>query len=72
MKPWLKAPGTKRLKLEYDVQLSNFAFKFDWRRYNTEGVPLTMEDEAECEETSKANVVTKVRRCSLTPASTPG
>ena len=34
-----------------------------WRsmfgRPSTMGVPLTMEEEAECEETSKANIVTK-------------
>jgi hypothetical protein len=30
MKPMLKAPGTKRLKLdEYDEVLSSFAFKFN-------------------------------------------
>jgi len=28
----MKAPGTKRLKLEYDTLLSNFAFKFNLRR----------------------------------------
>jgi len=33
IKPTLKAPGTKRLKLEYDVLLSNLAFKFILRRY---------------------------------------
>ena len=32
--PKLTAPGTTRLKLEYDV-LSSFAFNFNWRRYNT-------------------------------------
>jgi len=30
----LKAPGTKHLKLKYDKPLSNFAFKFNLRRYN--------------------------------------
>ena len=34
IKPTLKAPGTKRLKLKNDVPLSNFAFKFNLRRYN--------------------------------------
>jgi len=34
IKPTLKAPGTKRLKLEYDVLLSNFAFRFNMRRYS--------------------------------------
>ena len=33
IKPTLKAPGTKRLKLKYDATLSNFAFKFNLRRY---------------------------------------
>ena len=34
IKPTLKAPGTKRLKLKYDELLSTFAFKFNLRRYN--------------------------------------
>jgi hypothetical protein len=33
MKPKLKPPGTKRLKLTSDTLLSNSAFKFNWRRY---------------------------------------
>ena len=33
MKPKLKPPGTKRLKLKCDVLLSNFAFKFNLRHY---------------------------------------
>ena len=33
IKPTLKAPGTKRLKLKYDKVLSSFAFKFNLRRY---------------------------------------
>jgi hypothetical protein len=33
IKPTLKAPGTKRLKLKFDILLSNFAFKFNLRRY---------------------------------------
>ena len=32
IKPTLKAPGTKRLKLEFDELLSNFAFNFNTRR----------------------------------------
>ena len=31
--PTLKPPGTTRLKLGYDQPPSNFAFKFNWRRY---------------------------------------
>jgi len=34
MNPKMKPPGTKRLKLEYDGPPSNFAFKFNLRRYN--------------------------------------
>jgi hypothetical protein len=33
MKPALKAPGTKPLKLKYDELLSSFAFNFNLRRY---------------------------------------
>ena len=36
IKPTLKPPGTQRLKLKYDEVLSNFAFKFNLRRYNEE------------------------------------
>ena len=34
IKPTLKPPGTKRLKLKYDEPPSKFAFKFYLRRYN--------------------------------------
>jgi hypothetical protein len=34
IKPTLKAPGIKRLKLVRDDPLTNFAFKFNLRRYN--------------------------------------
>ena len=33
IKPMLKAPGTKRLKLKCDEMPSNIAFKFNLRRY---------------------------------------
>ena len=33
IKPTLKAPGTKRLKLKYDEALKNLAFNFNLRRY---------------------------------------
>jgi hypothetical protein len=35
IKPKLKAPGTGRLKLKNDKVLSNFAFKFNMRRYTS-------------------------------------
>ena len=34
MKPTLKLPGAKRLKLTCDILLSTSAFKFRLRRYN--------------------------------------
>jgi len=36
IKPTSKAPGTRRLKLNYDEPLSRFAFKFNLRRCNKE------------------------------------
>jgi len=36
IKPTLRAPGTKRLKLQYYEMLSRFPFKFNLRRYNKE------------------------------------
>ena len=36
MQPMLKAPGIKRLNLNYDGPLSNFSFKFYLRHYNKE------------------------------------
>ena len=45
IKPTVKAPGTKRLKLEHENPLSNAASKFSLRRYNLvprAGTPATM------------------------------
>jgi hypothetical protein len=36
MKSKSKAPGTERLKLDYDNPLSNFAFSFNLRRYTVD------------------------------------
>jgi len=47
IKPMLKPPGTKRLKLKYDELLSNVAFKFNLRRYNEEREHVVEEEEAE-------------------------
>jgi hypothetical protein len=33
IKPMLKAPGIKRLKLQYHQRLLNIGFKFNLRRY---------------------------------------
>jgi len=40
MKPMLKQPGTKHLKLKCDILLTTFAFKFNLRRYNVVAPPL--------------------------------
>jgi len=42
MKPELKQPGTKRLKLKYGNPLSSFAVKFNLRRYITAGELLSL------------------------------
>ena len=42
MKPSLKAHGTKRLQLKFDILLSNFAFKFNLRRYTTDAAAGTV------------------------------
>jgi len=46
MKPMLKAPGTKRLKLYYDKPLSSVAFKFNLRRYTEAAASVAMLSEA--------------------------
>jgi len=33
IKPTLKAPGSKRVKVKHDEPVSKFAFKFNLRRY---------------------------------------
>jgi hypothetical protein len=38
MKPTLKAPGSMHLNLRYEEPLSNFAFKFNLRRYTAVSV----------------------------------
>ena len=39
MKPTLKAPGAKRLKLKYDEPLPNVAFNINLRHYIEEPEP---------------------------------
>ena len=56
IKPMLKAPGTKRLKLKYDETPSNVAFKFDLRRYN-EGTCVGYGDESRCECTVRSMLI---------------
>jgi len=59
IKPAFKAPGSMLLKLRYDGPLSNFAFKFNLRRYiQAEGKALRKAEED------------KVGRCRLTVSKT--
>jgi len=60
IKPTLKAPGMRPLKLTYDKPLSNFAFKFNLRRY--------MKAEAPSKPTMppKLLYLSEVGRCKLT------
>ena len=51
IKPTLKAPGSKRLKLEHGKLLSIFAFNFNLRRYS---VVREHEDELEKERAAAA------------------
>jgi len=57
MKSTLKAPGTKRLKLEHDEPVSNFAFKFNLRCYSTDPLSRRL---------WFADKLNEVGRCSLT------
>jgi hypothetical protein len=41
IKPTLKAPGTKRLKQQYDELLSSFPFKLNLRRYTKQTGDIT-------------------------------
>jgi len=61
-KPKLKAPGTKRLKLNYVKPLSRFAFNFNLRRYG--------ESIASLSSATLITAVSLVGRCWLT-LSTP-
>jgi len=68
MKPTLKAPGSKRLKLEHEKLLSNVGFNFNLRRYNV--VPLNSirnHPPPELLEESHCAAVCEVGRCRLTP-----
>jgi hypothetical protein len=46
IKPVLKAPGAERFKLKCDELLTNFAFKFNLRRFNAVGAALGAGSEA--------------------------
>jgi hypothetical protein len=64
-KPKLKAPGTKRLKLNYTAQLSSFGFQLNLSRYS--------EGEGDYVDTTSASAATtsQVRRCRCIPKFKP-
>jgi homoaconitase/3-isopropylmalate dehydratase large subunit len=64
MKPMLKPPGTKLLKLLYDDLLSTSAFKINLRRYNK--VFIGSCTNGRIEDVRAAAAVAKVGRCRLT------
>jgi hypothetical protein len=79
IKPKLKPPGNKRLKLNSDVQLSHSAFKFHLRRYTLAPATLLVlrkwayDAALRAIETAAADDVTAflrstVGRCRLTPS----
>jgi hypothetical protein len=67
MEPTLKAPGAKRLQLENDESLSNFAFNFNLRRCTV--VAAEREDREEREQSrNKICEVIGVGRRRLAPS----
>ena len=62
IKPTVKAPGTKRLKLNCDAPLSNVAFNFELRRYTKAGLASAVLAGLE----AGADVQALVGRCRLT------
>ena len=64
IKPKLKAPGTKRLKLKYVELLSSSGFKFNLRRCNKGDNPLALP----APEGYGGHGGDKVGRCKLTPS----
>jgi len=70
MKPMLKAPGTRRLKLNVDKLLSSFAFNVNMRRYikETRGVLLASEKATPSSAEFQVAIAGN-GECSMTPAS---
>ena len=67
IKPTLKAPGTKRLKLKCDEPLLNFAFNSKLRRYNMAMVDWLIAARADVNAArSDGYTPLKVGRCRLT------
>ena len=58
IKPMLKPPGTKHLKLEYDELLSSFAFKFNLHRFTKNNASYSYDHVCD-EEQSQAGAYTR-------------
>jgi hypothetical protein len=67
MKPKMKPPGAKRLKLKNDERPFRFAFKFNLRRYNLERAAGELDNERDAHVAMKdALAAHKVGQCRLT------
>jgi hypothetical protein len=64
MKSTLKVPGSKRLKLEQEKLLSNFAFNFNLRRYIKGNNPAGMGDQVDFDKLEWEGAIT-AGRCRL-------
>ena len=65
IKPKMKAPGSKRLKLQYDALLSKFGLEFSLRCYS-EAAVAELEEERGRSAVVAAVAEDKVGRCRLT------
>ena len=63
IKPTLKAPEIKRLKLQCDGPLSKFAFSFNLRRYNKHRLSSLLRVPMRDLRVLEPNFSTSVRRC---------
>jgi hypothetical protein len=65
IKPTLKPPGTKRLKLEYGKLLSRFALNFNLRRYSVAWRDVGDPAPEDLEKDAAADAAPVVGRCRL-------
>jgi len=61
IKPMLKAPGTKRLKLTHYELLSSFAFRINLRRYTEEAAVEIAKKLAQARDTADEIETTRVK-----------
>ena len=64
--PWVACAWSQRLKLEYDEPLSNFAFKFDFRRYIEETARVQLQVGITSRPPSRPGLTARVETQALT------